>query len=112
MNAHLIQNLVVAIVVVVSAAATLRRLMPGAFRRLQTGIARSLDQPHRSHALRAIGFWIQPGEAKSGGCGSGLGCGSCSGCGSSELATPAIPLVLQPRRGAESNRRPSRGPGA
>lgn len=97
MNAHLVQNVLVALIVGASAIVALRRLLPAGFRRLQTGIAHALSQPRRHFLVRSVGRWLQPAEAREGACGSGLGCGSCSGCGPAEMPAEAIPLVIRPR---------------
>ncbi|SFN14452.1 DUF6587 family protein [Dokdonella immobilis] len=104
MNAALMQDLIVTTIVTLSVGVAARRLLPAQFRRLQAGLAHALGQPRRGRLLRAIGHWLQPAEARNGGCGSGLGCGSCGGCGSSTPPGDAIPLVLRPRRAADSAR--------
>ncbi|MDQ6648434.1 MAG: hypothetical protein M3Y93_14620, partial [Pseudomonadota bacterium] len=53
------------------------------------GASARLDRPGRSRAMRGLGRWLQPAEAKSGGCGTGDGCDSCSGC------APASPVVAR-----------------
>jgi hypothetical protein len=98
MNTHALQTVLVALIVSVSAVLALRHVFPGVFRALQSSAARALSQPRRSDKLRSIGYWLQPAEAKKGGCGSGLGCASCGGCGTSNVRPmDAIPLRITPR---------------
>lgn len=102
MNAALMQNLIVTTIVMLSVGMAARRLLPAQFRRVQVGLAHALGQPRRGRLLRAVGHWLQPAEARNGGCGSGLGCGSCGGCGTPASPGDAIPLVIRPRPGAGS----------
>lgn len=101
MNASMLQTLLVALIVSVSAIVAARHVAPDRFRWMQTSIARALSRLPRSAILRGIGLWLQPLEAKNGGCGTGLGCGSCGGCGASP-APPldTIPLKINPRPNA------------
>ncbi|MEP6882221.1 MAG: DUF6587 family protein, partial [Dokdonella sp.] len=97
-NASMLQTLLVALIVSVSAILSARHVAPGLFRLLQTSMARALSRSERSTILRGVGLWLQPLEAKKGGCGTGLGCGSCGGCGTSPaLPVNAIPLKISPR---------------
>ena len=102
MNAALMQNLIVTTIVTLSVGMAARRLLPAQFRRLQAGLAHALGQPRRGRLLRAVGHWLQPAEARNGGCGNGLGCGSCGGCGTSASPGDAIPLVIRPRQTANT----------
>lgn len=96
MNTQWLQTLLVAMIVSSSAVLALRHVAPGPFRLCQASIARVLGQSRRSVVLRAIGRWMQPLEARQGGCGSGLGCSSCGGCGtaSATKAVESIPLKI------------------
>lgn len=94
----MLQTLLVGLIVSVSAILAARHVAPGLFRRLQTSIARALSRSERSAILRGVGLWLQPLEAKKGGCGTGLGCGSCGGCGTSAaLPVDTVPLKINPR---------------
>jgi hypothetical protein len=98
MNAEVLQNLLLLLILLISSVVALRHLSPHAFRRMQTGIARVLSNRQRHRVLQRWGYRLQPNEAKEGGCGSGLGCGSCSGCGSGGSETvAAISLKFKPR---------------
>ena len=98
MNASMLQTLLVALIVSVSAILAARHMAPGLFRWLQTSIARVLSRSARSAILRGVGIWLQPLEAKKGGCGTGLGCASCGGCGTSAApSVGTIPLKINPR---------------
>jgi hypothetical protein len=98
MNAQILQTLLVTLIVSVSAVLAVRQVFPGAFRVLQSSLARALGQSRRSDPVRRLGVWLQPDEAKKGGCGSGLGCASCAGCGTAEVRqAEAIPLNITPR---------------
>ena len=83
----LIQAVVIGVVVAFSAWQAFRKLLPQTSRRLLAGISAALDRPDRSAAMRRLGRWLQPAEAKAGACGSGDGCSSCSGC------APAKPVA-------------------
>ena len=94
----MLQTALVGLIVSVSAILAARHMAPGLFRRLQTSIARALSRSERSAILRGVGLWLQPLEAKKGGCGTGLGCGSCGGCGTSTaLPVDTVPLKINPR---------------
>ena len=93
MSAQWLQVVLVTVIVSVSAVLALRHVAPGPFRLWQSSLARMLGRPQRSGLLRAIGRWLQPLEAKQGGCGTGLGCSSCGGCGSANAKpVDSIPL--------------------
>ncbi|MFA7321630.1 MAG: DUF6587 family protein [Dokdonella sp.] len=96
MSTQWLQTLLVAVIVSTSAVLAMRHVAPGPFRLCQSSIARLLGQSRRSAVLRAIGHWLQPLEARQGGCGSGLGCSSCGGCGKSSAtkAVESIPLKI------------------
>ncbi len=103
MNAALAQAIILAVVAAACTVVALRRLMPGTSRRVQAAFARALSRPSRSRALRALGTWLQPAEAKAGSCGSGNGCGSCGGCDAPPAPKPALadgslPLAFATRR--------------
>ena len=96
MSTQWLQWILVTMIVSVSAILTLRHIAPGSVRLLQSTLARMLGRSQRSAFLRTIGRWLQPLEAKQGGCGSGLGCSSCGGCGSSNAnAADSIPIKLR-----------------
>jgi hypothetical protein len=98
MTAQIIQAIVIGMIVAICSVMAFRRLLPGLSQRMQVAMARSLSEPKRSAALRVVGRWLQPAEAKSGGCGTGDGCGGCGGCGSSTSApVDAQPLVFHPK---------------
>lgn len=83
----LIQALVIGVVVAFSAWQAFRKLLPQTSRRMIAAVSARLDRPGCSVRVRRLGRWLQPAEAKSGGCGSGDGCSSCGRC------TPAKPPV-------------------
>jgi hypothetical protein len=76
----LIQAMVIGVVVSLSAWRAFRKLLPKSSKRLLAAVSARLDRPGRAPAVRGLGRWVQPAEAKSGGCGTGDGCDSCSGC--------------------------------
>jgi len=96
----IIQALVLALVVAYSLVVSLRKLAPEATRRLLGRCAARLDRPSHGRVLRRVGRWLQPAEAKSGGCGSGDGCGTCGGCAPQpEIRDAApVPVHFHPRR--------------
>ena len=97
MSAQVLQSILVALIVLVSAVVGARHVAPGPFRLLQSSLSRILGRQQRSGWLRALGRWMQPLEAKQGGCGSGLGCASCGGCGTSNARpVDSIPLKFRP----------------
>ncbi|WP_395621322.1 DUF6587 family protein [Dokdonella sp.] len=99
MSADLIQTLVLALIAMASVVFAARHVMPGASRRLQSGLARKLGQPQRGRIAHALGRWVQPADASSGSCGSGGGCAGCGGCGSepANASVESIALKLEPR---------------
>lgn len=102
-TAQLVQAVILVLVATTCTTIALRRLLPGTSHRLQAALARALSRPTRARATRAIGVWLQPAEAKAGGCGTGNGCGSCGGCGTLPAGRPALsdgalPLAFASRR--------------
>lgn len=96
MSTHWLQTVLVTLIVSVSAVLAVRHVAPGLFRIGQSSLARMLGRPQRGGFLRALGRWLQPLEAKQGGCGSGLGCSSCGGCGTSKTnPVDSIPLKFR-----------------
>lgn len=95
-----LQAAIIAAVLGYSAWTAFRKLMPELSRRLLGRLSARLDRPAHGVAVRRVGRWLQPAEAKSGGCGSGDGCGSCNGCAPAPtLQDPHIyPLQVRPRR--------------
>ena len=98
----LIQAMVIGVVVSLSAWRAFRKLLPKTSKRLLAAFSARLDRPNRSPLTRRIGSWVQPAEAKSGGCGTGDGCDSCSGCAPAPPAAAqrgeSTPLEFRPRR--------------
>ena len=78
MDAGLVlQYLVIALAVLVSAGYVATRQLPGPIRRLRIACAVPLLRDARAPWLRAIGVWIAPPvQGNAGACGTG-----CSGCG-------------------------------
>ncbi len=96
----LIQAVVIGLVVAFSTWQAFRKLLPQTSRRLLARVSAALDRPARSVVARRLGRWLQPTEAKSGGCGSGDGCSSCGGCAPAKPAADAAeqPLHFRPRQ--------------
>ena len=93
MSVQWLQTVLVTVIVSISTILAARHLAPGPFRLLQSRLARALGRSQRNAVLRAVGRWLQPREARQGGCGSGLGCASCGGCGTSNAKPEeSIPL--------------------
>ena len=86
----IIQALVIGVIVALSAWQALRKLLPGTSKRMHSALARRLDRPGRAAAVRALGRWLQPAEAKSGGCGTGDGCSTCGGCAPAKPVAEAV----------------------
>ncbi len=82
------QSLAIGGLLVYSAFVAWRKLMPENSRRLLGRVSAQLDRPAHGRLMRRLARWLQPSEAKSGGCGSGDGCGSCNAC--------AVPLPQDP----------------
>jgi|GEM_PF-1348603 len=98
MSAGIVQTVLVASIVSVSAIVGMQQLAPGPCRALRSSLARALGRTRHVAFLRTLGHWLQPREAKQGNCGSGLGCSSCGGCGSADPPpTGSTPLRLVPR---------------
>jgi len=76
----IMQAVVLTLALLASLLAAFRKLLPRAAKRVQARLSAALERPGRAGTLRRLGRWLQPGEAKSGGCGSGDGCSSCGGC--------------------------------
>jgi hypothetical protein len=93
----IVQAVVLALALLASLLAAFRKLLPRTARRVQAQLSAALERPGRAAAVRRLGRWLQPAEAKSGGCGSGDGCSSCGGCAPAP-AEPAMPLQFRPRR--------------
>jgi len=96
MSTQWLQTLLVTVIVSTSAVLAVRHVAPGPFRLCQATVARVLGQSRHSAILRTVGRWLQPLEARQGGCGGGLGCSSCGGCGTSSAtkAVESIPLKV------------------
>jgi hypothetical protein len=77
-----IQAVIIAAVVLFSAAQMLRKLMPQTTRILQGRAARILHWQ-----------WLEPVSASPKGCGSDDGCGGCKGCASIAALTRDLPKV-------------------
>lgn len=75
----LLQYLIIALAVLVSAWVVLKKQFPGVLRRLRGALALWLVKPQRSPRLQAWGRRLAPPPASSGGA-----CGGCSSCGPSE----------------------------
>ncbi len=72
----LLQYLVIALAVLVSAWVVLKKQFPGAVRRMRGALALWLVKPQRSPRLQALGRRVAP--PASGGEGA---CGGCNSCG-------------------------------
>jgi len=81
----IIQTLLIGALLAYSAFVAWRKLMPEVSRRWLGRISARLDRPVHASAVRRIAGWLQPAEAKSGGCGTGDGCGSCNACAAPPL---------------------------
>ena len=99
MNAFdIVQAVVLALVLLASLLAAFRKLLPQTARHLQARVSAALDRPSRASAVRRLGGWLQPAEAKGVSCGSGDGCSSCGGCApASAPCAQAAPLHFRPR---------------
>jgi hypothetical protein len=87
------QAVVLTLVLLASLLAAFRKLLPQTAKRVQARLSAALERPGRAAPMRRLGRWLQPAQAKSGGCGSGDGCSSCGGC--APAAAPreqALPL--------------------
>ncbi|WP_343048396.1 DUF6587 family protein [Paraburkholderia fynbosensis] len=93
-----VQYMVVAVLVVLSALYTLRKLAPQLTTRCQATIAATLLQPGGGRAARALGRWLQPSQA-TGNCGDG--CDACGSCGTPQAPRGGAeerPLEFRPRQ--------------
>ncbi|KGI78041.1 DUF6587 family protein [Oleiagrimonas soli] len=100
MSFEIVQSLVLGALLLYSVAFAARKLAPEITRRALGRMSAALDRPERGRLLRRIGRWLQPAEARSGGCGSGDGCGTCGGCAPAphiEASAP-MPLHIRPRK--------------
>ena len=70
MSTQWLQTLLVTVIVSTSAVLAVRHVAPGPFRLCQATVARVLGQSRHSAILRAVGRWLQPLEARQGGCGT------------------------------------------
>ncbi|MGN2245655.1 DUF6587 family protein [Frateuria sp. GZRR35] len=93
----IVQAVVLTLVLLASLLAAFRKLLPQTAKRMQARLSAALDRPGRAAALRRAGSWLQPVDAKSGGCGSGEGCSSCGGCAPTPVAQQSVPLHFRPR---------------
>lgn len=95
----IVQAVVIALVVAYSLLVSARKLAPEATRRLLGACASRLDRPVHGALVRRIGRWLQPAEARAGGCGTGDGCGTCGGCAAPpEIRDEApVPVHFHPR---------------
>jgi hypothetical protein len=94
----IVQAVVLMLVLLASLLAAFRKLLPQTARRVQARVSAALDRPSRASAVRRLGGWLQPAEAKSGSCGSGDGCSSCGGCAPAPAThDKASPLHFRPR---------------
>lgn len=94
----LIQYLVIALLVVASAAFGLRKLAPTLTSRWLASLTLRLDRPGQAGWLRAFGRWLQPKQA-TGNCSDG--CSTCGACGSEPPKAArgdVMPLEFRPRR--------------
>lgn len=94
------QGIVLALILLVCIWQAFRKLLPATAKRQQARLSMWLERPAHGGGLRRLGRWLQPGEAKSGGCGTGDGCGSCGGCAPAAVTPPraeAQPLHFRPR---------------
>ena len=72
----LLQYVVIALAVVVSAYVVMKKQFPGVTRRLRGALALPLLRQGRAGWVQAVGRWVAP-PAKGG----GGGCGGCDSCG-------------------------------
>ncbi|GAB3036869.1 MULTISPECIES: DUF6587 family protein [Oleiagrimonas] len=100
MSFAIVQFLILGALLLYSAIFAARKLAPEVTRRLLGRASAALDHASRSRLTRRVGRWLQPAEARSGGCGSGDGCGTCGGCAPApqiESSAP-MPLHIRPHR--------------
>ena len=72
----LIQYLIIAVAVLVSAWVVLKKQFPGTVRKLRGALALALLKPGRAAWLQALGRKVAPPASGSGGA-----CGGCDSCG-------------------------------
>lgn len=82
-----LQYVVIALLVLVSALYTFRKLAPQMVSRWQASASLRLNKPWRSHAAQWLGRKLQP-KAAAGHCGDG--CDTCGSCG------PTPPAAARP----------------
>lgn len=75
----LVQYLIIAVAVLVSAWVVLKKQAPGTARRLRGAVALALLKPGRAAWLQALGRKIAPPSSGGGGA-----CGGCDSCGPSK----------------------------
>lgn len=92
----IVQGLILTVVVGFSAWQAWRKLMPRSSKRLLGRLSAALGQPARGALAHRLARWLQPSEAKSGGCGSGDGCNACGGCAPPHSPSPASPSEPMP----------------
>jgi hypothetical protein len=93
----IMQAVLLTLVLLASLLAAFRKLLPQTAKRVQARLSAALEQPGRAARIRRLGRWLQPAEAKTGGCGSGDGCSSCGGCAPPSPVSEAKPLEFRPR---------------
>lgn len=72
----LLQYIVVALIVLISAWVVLKKQFPGTVRKARGAIALGLIRPERANWLQALGRKIAPPAT-----GGGSACGGCDSCG-------------------------------
>lgn len=90
----IVQTVIIALIVVISAYVAFRKLLPKTSTRIMARVSASLNRDGRSGAIRSIGRRVQPAAA-TGSCGDG--CGSCGSCGPTPPKTDAQPLQFKSR---------------
>ncbi|HET6803912.1 MAG TPA: DUF6587 family protein [Frateuria sp.] len=94
----IVQAVVLALALLASLLVAFRKLLPRTAKRVQARLSAAMDRPGRSAPLRRLGQWLQPDEARRGGCGSGDGCSSCGGCAPAPAGRDeAVPLEFRQR---------------
>ena len=68
----IVQAVVLTVVLLASLLAAFRKLLPKTAKRVQARLSAWLDRSGRAPPSRRLGRWLQPSEAKNGGCGSGV----------------------------------------
>ena len=74
-----LQYAIIGLLVLISAWVVLKKQFPGTLRKARVALALPLLREGRPGWLRALGRWIAPTPAGSG----GDGCGGCNSCGPS-----------------------------